>query len=168
MTQSISAAVTNLHAACRDTVFANSKGSDDQPVLVSLGRPGKYQPNNLVAVGMDIRLPIERPTMGTGRSREQTAEIDVTISCWVPGDEDSQPIATAAAFDLLSLLETHLRTSPNERLGGACRDSWVSVARLVQQITYQPVEDPSAPPAPPIPTGRLAEIVATVTASIRY
>jgi hypothetical protein len=165
MVQSISGAITNLHAACRDTVFANSKGTDDLPVLVSLGKPGKYQPNAIVAVGMDVRMPIERPAMGTNRSREQTAEIAVVISVWAGGDEDSQPIVTAAALDLLSLLETHFRTSPNETLGGACREAWVSVGSLVQAPTYQEQDDPKAPP---IPTGRVAEIVATVTASIRY
>jgi hypothetical protein len=165
MVQSISGSITNLHAVCRDTVFANSLGTDGLPVLVSLGAPGKYQPNAIVAVGMGIRMPIERPTLGTNRSREQPAEIEVTISCWVPGDEDAQPLATANALDLLSLLETHFRTSPNETLGGACRESWVSVGSLVQQATYQPTDDPAAPP---VPTGRVAEIVATITASIRY
>lgn len=164
MAQSISGTITNLFAACK-TVFANTTGTDGDPVLVSLGTPGKYQPNGVVAVAMDVRAPIDRPTMGTNRSREMAAEIDILFSWFVPGDEDSQLLATAGALAAFSQLETYLRTSPNEALGGACRDSWASVANFAQLVAYQPDEDPTQPAHP---VGRLAMLTATVTALIRY
>lgn len=164
MPQSIAGVVTNLHAACV-ALYAATSGTDDQPVLVTLGQPGQYQPNAIVAIGMDMRLPITRPTMGTGRSREQTAEIDVVVSVYVPGGEEGQATAIAAALALQAQLETYLRTSPNESLSGACRDSWVSAAQLANSVAYQQFDDPSSTP---VPTGRITEITLTVTAAIRY
>jgi hypothetical protein len=164
MVQSIGSVVTNLIAACT-TLYASTKGTDDFPVLISFGPPGKYQPNVIVAVGMDIRMPIARPTISTNRSREMASEIDIVFSVFVPGDEDSMPIATAAAFSLFSQLETYLRVSPNEGLGGACRDSWLSIASLVPRVAYQSNTDPNVPP---VPVGRVVSLTATLTALIRY
>jgi hypothetical protein len=155
MVQSIGSVVTNLIAACT-TLYASTKGTDDFPVLISFV---------IVAVGMDIRMPIARPTISTNRSREMASEIDIVFSVFVPGDEDSMPIATAAAFSLFSQLETYLRVSPNEGLGGACRDSWLSIASLVPRVAYQSNTDPNVPP---VPVGRVVSLTATLTALIRY
>ena len=164
MAQSISGVITALFAACQ-TLYANTTGADNLPVLVSLGAPGKYQPASLVAIGFDVRMPISRPTMGPNRSREQDAEIDVVMSAWVAGDEDSQATATTNALGLMSQLETYLRTSPNEKLGGACVDSWVANCAMVQHATYQAQEDPAMPL---IPTGRTTDLTVTVSTRIRY
>lgn len=164
MTQSIAGAVVNLHAACV-ALYAGTTGTDNQPVLVTLGQPGQYQAYAIVAVGMDLRLPVTRPTMGTGRSREQEAEIDVLASVYVPGGEEAQATAIAAALDLQEQLETWLRTSPNESLSGACRDSWVSNARIEPAIAWQQFDDPQTPP---VAIGRVATNTITVTARIRY
>jgi hypothetical protein len=134
-------------------------------VLVTPGAPGQFQPAAIVAVGWEVRTPITRPTMGTTRSRDQVAEIDVLMSVWVPGDETAQPVANASVYALLRLLETYLRTSPNEALGGNCRDSYVSNAVLQPDITYEATDDPDQEP---VPTGRVASLTVTVTANIRY
>jgi hypothetical protein len=165
MTQSIAGTVANLFAACRDQVYVNTTGADGQPVLVSLGDPGQYQPFSIVAVGMEIRTPITRPTAGPTRSRNTEAEIDVTISVYVAGGEEALPVAIASAYSMQAALETFLRTSPNETLSGACRDSTVSGSRLTPVIAYQQADDPTAAP---VATGRVAQLTVTVTASIRY
>lgn len=164
MSQSIAGTVTALHAACRDVVFAATTGADGAKALVSLGKPGTYQPAIIVAVGTEVRTPITRPTMGAGRSREQAAEIDVVLSVYAPGDESAQATANAAAFDLQSALETYLRTGDNHTLGGACRDAWVSGARLTPLVAYDALTEGSEP----APSGRIAEATVTVTAHVRY
>lgn len=165
MVQSIQGTLTALHAVCRDTIFANQTGADGAKVLVSMGDPGQYQAATIVAVGVDIRLPITRPTAGTGRSREQAAEIDVVISVYVPGGEEAQATANNAALTLQGLLETHFRTKPNEELGGACREAFPSNAHLVPSVAFQTFDDPQVAP---VVTGRIAENTVTVTAHIRY
>lgn len=165
MAQSIGATVANLYTACKDVVYAAQTGPDEQPVQVAFGDPGKYPVAAIVVVPMDVRMPVTRPTMGTGRSREQTAEIDLIISVFVGGGEEAQPLAIAAALDLQGLIESHFRTSPNETLTGACREAHVSNARLVPNIAYAANEDPEVRP---VAIGRTADITVTVTASIRY
>lgn len=164
MAQSIAGVLTNLHAACV-ALYATTLGSDGQPVLVSPGQPGQYQPHAILAVGMELRLPITRPTMGTGRSREQTAEIDVVASVYVAGGDEAQSTANAAALALQAQLETYLRTSPNETLSGACRDSYVSNARLEPAVAWQQLDGPNSTP---VAAGRVATNTITVTALIRY
>lgn len=165
MPQSVQDTVANLFTTCRDTVYASVTGADGESVLVSLGDPGQYQPATIVAVGMDVRLPIARPTAGTGRSREITAEIDVIISVYVPGGAEAQALAIGAALTLQGLLETHLRTSPNETLSGACRDAWVSAAQVRNSVAYSRQDDPAVPA---VATGRVSDNTVTVTAAIRY
>jgi hypothetical protein len=164
MTQSLGATIDNLYAACV-TLYASTTGSDGQPVLVSLGNPGQYQPNAIVAIATEIRSPITQPTMGTPRSRATVAEIDVVMSVFVPGGEDEQIVAFDAAFALQAQLETFLRTSPNERLSGACRNSFVSGSRCVPVTTYQKSDDPNRDP---VPIGRVAQNTVTVSVEIRY
>lgn len=164
MTQSIAATLTGLVDACR-TAYAAATGPDGADVLVSLGEPGQYQPAAIVAVGMAVRMPIERPTMGTGRSREAVVEIDVVVSVYVPGGEEAQVTANAAALDLQSLLETYLRTGTNHTLGGACRDVYVARAELIPSLARQALDDPNMPAQI---TGRMADNVLTVAARVRY
>ena len=161
---SIAGSVANLFAVCT-TLYANTVGSDNLPVLVSMAQPGQYQPNAIVAVATEIRIPVTRPTMGPARSRNTDAEIDLTMSVYVPGGEEAQPVAIAAALDLQAQLETFLRTAPNETLSGACRDSWVSNGRVVPVTTYQKSDDPKGAP---VPIGRVAQNTVTVSVAIRY
>ena len=162
MTQSIKSARTALFTACRDTIFAGQVDGTGAPVLVTFGRPGKYQANYIVAVGMSTKRPIATPTMGTNRSREATAAIEVWFSTYVQGKPDvAQPAAMDACDDLIDLLEAHFRTSPNETLGGACRLALVTNAD-------GPETEPLTNPETKAVTGYMAAAIVTVTASIRY
>lgn len=158
MAQSIKATVAGLKAAC-DTIYDGQTGPDGAPVLVSYGPPGTYAPSAIVAVAMNVRQPIDRPTAGTNRSREKEAEIDVFISVWSGGTEAVQPIVIEAVDDLSELLEAHFRTAGQETLGGGCREAWVSrVEGPNPDVTYD---------ANGAITGRVAESTVTVTARIR-
>lgn len=163
MAQSIGGLVDNLFTTCRDTIFAASVGADRNPVLVCLGDPGQYQPATIIGVATDIRMPITRPTGGTGRSRDSEVEIDVVISVLVPGGPEAQQAAIDAALQLQGLLEAYFRTSPNETLGGSCYDARVSNAELQPYVAYQPTQQ-----GDPIPFGRGAANIVTVTANVRY
>lgn len=164
MPQSVDGFVTALKAAC-DTIYSNTKDELDAPTQVVVSQPGQYQANYIVAVATAIRQQIIRPTMGSNRSRESMVEVDVVISIYVPGDETVQATANSRALSMQGQLETYLRTAPNETLGGACRDSYVSGASLQPDIAFQALDDPNVAPAP---TGRIAENTVTVTAFIRY
>lgn len=164
MPQSIGGVVTALKAAC-DSIYATVTDEQGEPAQVVLSRPGQYQANYIVAVATAIRQPITRPTMGPGRSRETPAEIDVIFSIYVPGGEEAQVPAIDRATSMQGQLETYLRTSPNETLGGACRDAYVSNAQMYPETAYQVFDDPNIAP---VPTGRIAENTVTVTVIIRY
>jgi hypothetical protein len=165
MAQSLPGAVAALYAACSGTVYAGVAGADGNPVLVVRAGPGQYQPAAIVAVASEIRAPITRPTNGTGRSRDTTAEVDVIMSVYVSGGEEAQDAADAAAWDLLSRLEAYLRASPNETLGSTCYDSWVAGSTLIPEVAWQTFDDPNMPP---VIAGRIAELTATVAIRIRY
>lgn len=158
MAQSIAGVLDALYSSFA-TIFAGSVGPDGQPVLVSFGDPGQYQPSAIVAI-MDTTTQISRPTLGTNRSREMAADVSIIISVYTPGDESAQQVSTDAAFALLTVLEQNLRTSPNERLGGASRDAWVSKADPIATVAVDPASN--------LPTGRVTEIHVTVTALVRY
>jgi|ERR1019366_3471836 hypothetical protein len=158
MTQSIAGVLDGMYSSFT-TLFAGSVGTDGAPVLVSFGDPGQYQPSAIVAI-MDTTTQITRPTMGTNRSREMAADITVVISVYTKGDESQQQVSTDCAFGLLTLLESNLRTSPNEHLGGASRDAWVSKADPIASVAIDPESN--------APDGRVTEITVIVTALIRY
>lgn len=159
MAQSIKAARQGLLAACQ-SVFGSSVGLDGAPALVTLGPPGVNAPSALVVVAIATRQPVERPTMGPGRSREKAVEFDVLINVWAGGTESGQQAAIEKVDDLSELLEAYFRTAGNETLGGGCRDSWVS-------NVVGPVPDLTVDPASGAVSGRQAESTVTVTARIR-
>lgn len=159
MTQSIKGTRAALLTALQ-TIFTGQVDGRGKPVQVTLGKPGVYQADYIVAV-MNTRRPIQRPTMGTSRSRHSDAEIDVLISCYVPGAENVQSTALDACDDLTALIEAYFRTSPQETFGGACMEAWVSG---VDGSNPEVVTDPKSKSV----TGRLAYSTVTVTARIRY
>lgn len=158
MTQSIKGARSALFEACRD-IYVTRADSVGMKVLVCYGLPGAYQPQNIVAV-LETRQPITRPTMGTNRSRNKTVEIDVTVSVFRAGDEKQQQLAAEDVDDLVDLLESYFRTSPNERLGGACYDAFVS--NIAGPTFFASVQ-----PESKAVVGYTAEAVVTVTLSVR-
>lgn len=164
MTATIAGAVTAYLAGVR-AALANKQGSDGQPVLVTLGDPGQFQPASVVGVAMTVRDVTVRPTMAPTRSREATLEIDSVISVYVAGDETVQQAANDGALDLFATVEAWVRTSPNEKLSGNARDAYMSGFTFNVAIATQAFDDPEIPP---VPTGRIAEITATVTVYVRY
>jgi hypothetical protein len=163
VSQSVAATIDGLYAAVSE-LYGATVTSDGAPVLVTVGPPGQYQPFGLVAVATQSRLPVTRPTMGTGRSREITAEVDSIISIYVPGGDEAAQPAIDQATELLRMLEDYFRTAPNETLNGGCREAFVSGSSMTTSVAYQTFDDPTAAP---VPTGRVAEITVTVTAYIR-
>lgn len=158
MAQTIKGVLSGLTAACQ-SLYANQTGPDGLAVVVSYGPSGSYQPGALVMVGMDVRQPITRPTMGTGRSREKAVEVDVVISAYGAGDESVQQPVTEKAIDLAELLDAYFRTSPQETLSGACREAFLS--NIAGPIPGAITDGEGV-------MGRVAELTATVTAYIRY
>lgn len=128
------------------------------PVLVSYGTPGSYQPNDLVVVMSSRTEPVVGP-MSPARRRDEVVETVVLFSVYRPGDETQQQVATERAFELLDVLQDYLRTSPNETLGGACREARVTEHELTETTSTNPQN-------PKLVTGRqsvVAAVVRTVT-----
>lgn len=98
--------------------------------VVCYGDPGSYVPNTVVSIG-DQQFDLERPTSGT-RSREEVVRTEVTVTAFAAGGEEAQQIATDEAYDLVLQLDNYLRVSPQEALGGACREAFVSDGALVE------------------------------------
>lgn len=159
MSQSIKATRDALFAAL-GTIYTGVNAPDGSPTLVSYGNPGNYKPLQIVAL-MDTRRPITRPTLGPNRSRRSEAELDVVFSVFVPGAEVAQQTATDACEDLIALLESYFRTSPNERLGGVCREAWVSNVDGPHPQLVTTAEGKAV-------AGRTANATVTVTAAIDY
>lgn len=124
---------------------------------VCYGDPGSYVPNTVVSIG-DQQFTLEKATMGP-RSREEVVQTEVTISVFAAGGEDAQEIATGEAYDLLLQLDNYLRTKPNEALGDACREAWVSEGALVEAKVKGKSGSGIA--------GRLSAVSATVTSRHR-
>jgi hypothetical protein len=128
------------------------------PPLVSYGDPGKYQPNQIVAV-MGTSTLNERPVMSPARPREEIMAVEVVFSVFAPGTETQQETATEAAYVLHDRLADFFKTKPNETLSGACREAWVSGHDLTESIAVNPKTNAV--------TGRIAEIRAAVTVRTR-
>lgn len=166
MAESLMGTMDALYLACQ-TIYASTKAADGSPVFVSFGDPGQYQPDAIVAVmNGGTSQPIARPTLGTNRSRELPLEVAVMFSVYTPGGPEVYQTSLDAVTSMVRQLEDYLRISPNERLGGACRDSWVSaLAGPTGTVVYDPA---SVQGQSPVVTGRVVEATATVTALIRY
>jgi hypothetical protein len=162
MVQSLTGVLDGLYAACQ-VAYIDSTADDGSPVAVYMGDPGQYQPQAIVAVtDCGPGQQIGRPTLGTSRSRELICETLIMISVYTPGGNEAHKSSLDQVTDLVRRFEDHIRVSPNEKLGGACYDSWVSaLAGPVGSVAYDPAE-------PTIVTGRTVDATMTVTAKIRY
>lgn len=140
-----------------DVVGPHLFGADG--ALTTHSTPDPNLPNDVVSVGAQ-RFEVSKPTMGTNRSREEVVETDVMFSCYRPGDEKAQRIATTQAFTMALALDEWFRTKPNEELGGACREAWVSGGEL-DESKVVPAEGGTAV------QGRMATLVVTVTTRAR-
>lgn len=145
-------AIKSALVAVLSTLYA----PETPAVQVTYGMPGTWQGSDIVAV-TDIDTEISRPTMGTARSREEESSVTVVVSVFRSGtDADLQQNATERAYALADLLQQRFRTAPNETLGGACREAWVS------NMSLQEADDPEI-----IAKGRSATVIATVMCRAR-
>jgi hypothetical protein len=158
MPQSVSGTWDALLTAIQGLFPASANNS----TLVSPGDPGDYQPDLIIAL-MGVKGPITQTTMGTNRSRDKRINIEVVISKYVHGGPEAQQPANQAAWAAADIIEAYFRTSPNEKLGGACYNSYVEVTDMTPAISWEAVDGLPDP----VPSGRTAEIAMTVTAWIR-
>lgn len=157
-TQSLAGVLDSLLSSF-EPLYAAQVGPDLAPVLVSFGPPGEYQPSAIVMIG-DTKAKVSRPTLGPNRSREIEATVALTYSVYTPGDESAQQVSLDSALSLVVVLEQNLRALPNERLGGVCRDAWLSQIDPSGQVAVDPETG--------APAGRVATVDVVLTALIRY
>lgn len=154
------ALVQSVYSTTLDTTYNEQTATFNGLQLVVVeGLPGAYQPDLIIAVATDVRQPIDRPTLGTNRSREITAEIDIVVSAAIAGDATAQLAARKAANAAAEPIQAYFRTQGQETLGGSCREAWVSN-----------IQGPKAAPvfaSDGSPWGRSSDLTITVTAHIR-
>ena len=128
------------------------------PVLVSMGDPGSYQPDVIVAV-MGGRYVYETPVMTPARPRERICEVEVIFSVYQPGGDPSQSGAWTLVQTMVDQFDAYFKTAGNETLGGACRNARPTVG----QVAFANTRDPESANQ----TGSTAEVTVTVTAWVR-
>jgi hypothetical protein len=157
MAQSVSGSWAALYDALTG-VFAGQDGT-----LVSPGDPGNYEPDLIIAVmGIDL-APITMPTMGTNRSRDKRYTQHVLVSAYVAGGPEAQAPAVANAVAAAELIEAYFRVSPNEKLGGACYNAFVSAMPLEVDIAWEAIDGV----ANLVPAGRTATVDVNVEIWVR-
>jgi hypothetical protein len=127
---------------------------DTEHVYVVFGQPATYQPEDIVSFG---RLSVGQAaaTMSTNRSREETIAVEVTVSCFLGGDEDAEIATAERAYELLRRIERHVRMT-DTTLGG-----------VVRECVLTSHESEGATPEELTEQGRVTEVVATFTAKAR-
>lgn len=129
-------------------------GYDTEHVYVVFGQPATYQPEDIVSFG---RLSVGQAaaTLSTNRSREETITVEVTVSCFLGGDEDAEIATAERAYELLRRIEHHVRMT-DTTLGG-----------VVRECVLTSHESEGATPEELTEQGRVTEVVATFTAKAR-
>lgn len=158
MPQSVGAMRTALYAALQGMFPV----ATNQTTLVSWGDPGDYQPDLIIAM-MNTSVPITQPTMGTNRSRDKHTQTHVTVSAYQYGGPEAAPVAESAAIAAADVIEAYFRTSPNEKLGGACYNAKVVQSDITCAVAWQ--REDGMPD--PVPSGRTADIDVVVETWIR-
>jgi hypothetical protein len=151
-TSSVTAAQA-FKAALADQMTALVAGQD---VLVTFGHPGDELGNwdDVVSFADTGAEQVSGP-MGTNRSREETLRQTVWVSIFRPGGADQERVASDRAYELLGLLEHHVRFT-DTTLGGVVRQCFLTGHTSTGQT------DPGE-----LASGRLIEIEATFTAQVR-
>lgn len=132
--------------AIKAALVAVLAGVVDADTLVSYGQPGTYQPDDIVAV-LDVSSASERDPQTLDRSRTETVNVTVTVSCYRGGGTEVQQTVTERAYALLALVESYVKTT-NPTLGGIVWGDAVVIAHDLAEAAA--------------PDGRVAEIAATV------
>lgn len=127
---------------------------DTEHVYVVFGQPATYNPDDIVSFGR-LTVGQQAATMSTNRSREETLTVEVTVSCFLGGDEEAEIATAERAYELLRRIEHHVRMT-DTTLGG-----------VVRQCLLTSHESEGATPEDLIEQGRVTEVVATFTAQAR-
>ncbi|WP_159702473.1 hypothetical protein [Arthrobacter sp. 18067] len=131
--------------------------ADDQEtrhVYVVYGQPANYEPEDIVSFGR-ITTGQETATLSTNRSREETLTLEVTISCFMGGNEDAEIATAERAYDLLRRIE-HFARMDDTTIGGTVRTCLLTSH-----------ESEGATPEELLDQGRVTEVIATFTAKTR-
>lgn len=119
------------------------------PVLITYGLPGKYQPDDILAI-LDSDGDSVHATIGSPRSREETIRQTFTASCYRGGD--SQQLATERAFALMdAVVEWCRNTDPT--VGGTVRSMLPDVTWALEESVEE--------------QGRVADLTFTLTFNAR-
>jgi hypothetical protein len=138
------------------TAIGGLTGITGTPTLVCYGEPGKYQPDDIIAV-TDVSSTHVIATLGANRRREETLTATVVVSCYRGGDDATgatQQLTTERAWTLTGLIVDYVQVT-DPTISGTVRG-------LTGEITHDLVEG-FAQSADGINSGRIAEITTTFT-----
>jgi hypothetical protein len=121
---------------------------------VNPGLPGTFDAPDLLVFGK-VSMSQSVATMGTNRSREETLTVELTISCFLGGDEDQELPSQERAFMILGKIERYVRMT-DTTLGG-----------VVRQCFLTSVETDGETPAEYSAEGRAVDVTAIFTAQNR-
>ncbi|HEY4269512.1 MAG TPA: hypothetical protein VGM94_15125 [Galbitalea sp.] len=123
-------------------------------VLVKFGRPSRFLVDDVVSFG---RLSSEQDpaTAGTNRSRDEVLQLDITISCFVAGDDDQEEVASDRAYDLLERIEFFARSTDP------------TIGNTVRECALVSHESDGMSPKTTVKTGRNIFLTATFEAKTR-
>lgn len=127
---------------------------DTADAMVCPGLPGTFDAPDLLVFGR-VSMSQSPATMGTNRSREETLTVELTISCFMGGDEDQELPSQERAFELLGKIEYYVRMT-DTTLGG-----------VVRQCFLTSVDTDGETPPEYSAKGRAVDVTATFTAQNR-
>lgn len=149
----MSSAAPTLKAALV-TAIGGLAGITGTDVLVCYGEPGKYQPNDIIAV-TDVESTHTIATFATTRPRDEVLTATVVVSCFRGGDDPTgatQQVVTERAYALLGLVENYIQGTPN--VGS-------TAIRPYQGETTAVLAEGFSVAADGVNVGRVAELTAT-------
>lgn len=126
---------------------------DTENVVVTYGWPGSFAPDDLISF-LGVTSEQDAATMGR-RSRDETLELTVSISCFRGGGQDMELVTAQRAYQLLRMLETYCRTT-DTTVGGTVMWCFLTGHESAGHTDPALIED-----------GRTNEIVARFTARAR-
>jgi len=127
---------------------------ETEHVYVVFGQPATYNPEDIVSFGR-LSAGQAAATLSTNRSREETLTLEVTVSCFLGGDEEAEIATADRAYELLRRIERHVRMTDT------------TVGGTVRECVLTSHESEGATPEDLIEQGRVTEVVATFTAKAR-
>ncbi|WP_115790037.1 hypothetical protein [Arthrobacter silvisoli] len=123
-------------------------------VYVVFGTPASYEPDDIVSFGR-VTSGQAVATLTTNRSREETLTVEVRISCFVGGAEEAEIAASERCYELLRMIERHVRMT-DTTVGGTVRTCFLTSHESDGETPEELLEQ-----------GRVIDVTATFTAAAR-